>query len=256
MSIVMNYFIVPGNPPALYFYQLWKQEILALAPQSAVYVSHYARLPWTRNSQQYLQQVAQIHIQQYLQFRAQVTGPIVLVGHSLGGWMALQILQELEDKVDRCILLQPFLTRPTWKGRAILSFVHSLHGERGIVEIIISQTRRLIEMFVQDLKHVTKDEVGSALSLAFHEKVVFGRAPIAPKAKLQNPKKLHFISSATDIWCPPQIVRELSQWMKHEAQIASHGFVVSSHERAEMLKMILQIIHENTPETAPPLAIY
>ena len=40
----MNYFIIPGNPPALYFYQEWQKEIKAWQPQAHVFVSEYPLL--------------------------------------------------------------------------------------------------------------------------------------------------------------------------------------------------------------------
>lgn len=234
----MHLFIIPGNPPALYFYELWAEEIRREYSECSVYISSYPLLPISSDSSRYLRDTAEIHGQELLAFHKAVNKKVMIIGHSLGAWMALHLLEEHNTIVQNCLLLYPFLQRPSLKGRAILKSMRHLY-QIPFIEDLLLGGRGILERFFEDLRYVTDDELRTSLALGYHEHKVIGRY----KGPLQIPehlcKKLHMIYCDQDTWCPSHTVNEMKKLISCEKLNATHGFITSTQERAIVLKALL-----------------
>ena len=51
--VLMHFFIIPGNPPAIHFYKLWAEEIKKEFPESFITISSYPHLPVSHDSFEY-----------------------------------------------------------------------------------------------------------------------------------------------------------------------------------------------------------
>lgn len=153
--------------------------------------------------------------------------------------MALKLLETHNDLIERCLLLYPFLKRPTLKGRAILQIAKYLRPD------FLLSKRGLLERIIKDLKYVTDKELRSGLALTYHEQKVIGRN----NAPLHIPKhfhqKLHLLYCEQDTWCPSSTVNELKQWISCEKAETSHGFITSPEERAKVLQTLSLLIKNN-----------
>ncbi|MBS0653876.1 MAG: hypothetical protein JSR39_10190, partial [Verrucomicrobia bacterium] len=154
----MHLFIIPGNPPALYFYELWAEEIQREHGKCSVYISPYPQLPNSDDSSRYLSDTALIHGQQLLNFHQVAKKKVVIIGHSLGAWMALELLKEHDEIIENCFLLYPFLLRPSLKGRAILKSMRHLYRVPFIEDLLLG-SRGILERFFEDLRYVTDEEL-------------------------------------------------------------------------------------------------
>lgn len=235
----MHLFIIPGNPPALYFYKLWAGEIQREHAECSICISPYPHLPISNDSYRYLSDTAAIHSKELLTFYKAVKKKVIIIGHSVGAWMALQLLEEHNTIIENCFLLYPFLQRPSLKGRTILKSIRHLY-QIPFVEDLLLNCRGILEKFFGDLKYVTDEELRTSLVLAYHEHKVISHC----KETLQIPeklrKKLHMIYCDQDTWCPSYTVNEMKKWISCEKTPTTHSFITSAQERAIVLKALLR----------------
>lgn len=232
----MHLFIIPGNPPALYFYKLWAEEIKREYPGCSIYISPYPNLPISKDSK-YLNDTAEIHGRELLAFHKTVKKKVIIIGHSLGAWMALHLLEEHNMIIEKCLLLYPFLQRPTLKGRLILKSIRHLY-QIPFTEDVLLSCRSILEKFFKDLKYVTDEELRTSLALAYHEYKVIGRYQGTLQIPQQLRGKLHMIYCDQDTWCPLHTVNEMKKWISCEKIATTHGFITSAHERTIVLKTL------------------
>ncbi len=235
----MNLFIVPGNPPAVHFYKLWRSEILAAHPEYNIEVSSYSRHKLRIDSYQYLERVAEGHSAALERFRAEVGGPVTIVGHSLGGWMTLKLLEKSFEFVDNAFLLYPFLREPTRSGHRLLDLFHHLH-QLPFLEKVFLKGRPYFKALYSDFQHLSDEEIRSALNLVYHERNSIAKQKVTPTIAPYLAKKLHLIYCDDDRWCSKDLVNDLTKIMTYTKTKATHGFVVSKKERATVFKAILK----------------
>ena len=234
----MHLFIIPGNPPALYFYELWAEEIRREVTECSVYISPYPRLPTSVDSFSYLSDMAVIHGQELMALHKAVQEKIVVIGHSLGAWMALQLLKDHNTIIEDCFLLYPFLKRPSLKGRVILKSIQTLYRVPFIEDILLG-CRGFLGRFIENLEYVTNEELRTSLALAYHEHMVIGQHIGTLEIPEQLREKLHMLYCDPDTWCPPHTVNEMKKWISSEKIATTHGFITSPQERAAVLKALL-----------------
>jgi len=234
----LHLFIIPGNPPALYFYKLWAEEIQRAYPECSVCISPYPCLPTSDNSSRYLREIAAVHGQELLNFHKSSKKKVMIIGHSLGAWMALRLLEEYNTVIEQCILLYPFLQRPNIKGRAILKSIRYLY-RMPFIENLLVGCRSILETVCGDLKYVTDEELRTSLALAYHEYEVIGRHTGVIQIPEQVRKKLHMIYCNQDTWCSSNTINEIRHLISCERTDAKHDFITSTQERAIVLKALL-----------------
>lgn len=240
----MNLFIIPGNPPAVHFYNKWIEEIAETHPDYGAFVSAYDT-NLSPSSPRYLEAVAANHTKNLEKYYLEVKKPITVVGHSLGAWMALKTLTAHSKIIERCYLLYPFLQKPTARGRLILGLTHKFTKWRKFESAIIKSKPILSRIFTA-LDKVSTEEMRSTLRLAHHEHSTIAnrRSPEDLAVKNLSPelaKKLRFIYCENDTWCPPELQKNLRKSLKNKKVYAKHDFIISSHERAQVFRTMLEL---------------
>lgn len=234
----MRLFIIPGNPPAVYFYKLWAEEIRREYAECSIHISPYPQLPTSNNSFRYLKETASMHGRELLAFHKATGEKVMIIGHSLGAWMALHLLEEYSEIIESCLLLHPFLRRPSFKGRAILKSMRYLYRVPFMEDLLLS-CRSILERLSEDLRYVSDEELRTSLTLAYHEYEVISRYKGTLQILEQWRKKLYMIYCDQDKWCPSHTVNEIKKWIPSEKTDATHGFITSAQERATVLKSFL-----------------
>ena len=226
----MKLFIIPGNPPATHFYEVWKNELLQLNPSLDIKISAYPQIKFQQSSHDFLKEIELYHEEKFLHFLEQSDTPSILIGHSLGAFFSFEILKRHPEKIKKCLMLHPFLRRPNWKGQAILKTIHLVRRFEAS-ETAFYKLKPALEKINSDLKHVTNEEVSISLKLAFHELEVIGKN----KNSLQIPDplrdKIRLIYTPKDNWCTRKTLDELKNQVIAQNLKTSHDFVVFPHER-------------------------
>jgi hypothetical protein len=235
----MNYFIIPGNPPAVHFYELWGKEMIARAPAAKVRVSHYPKLIKNLDSEKAMDQVFTAHLEQLINFYDETKSPITIIGHSLGGNFGLRILNEdMNDIVKKAILIHPFLKQPNKLGQVILKAATLFH-QSDVLQTGLIKNRKFLHFLSDDLPHVTNEEIEKAFHLAKHESITIGtdRSPIHIHHEKKD--KVSVYHKRGDIWCPAGAVAELREHVKIFECSEPHNFVTAERHRHSLFTKIL-----------------
>jgi predicted alpha/beta hydrolase family esterase len=236
----MNYFIIPGNPPAVHFYQLWGEEIIAKVPTAKVRVSHYPKLAKNSNSENAMNDVVLAHLEQLVDFYNQTKSPISIIGHSLGGNIGLRLLhKDQNEMVKEAILIHPFLKRPSKLGQLILKAASSFY-ERDALKARLIRNRRFLEYLSSDLPHVTDEEMEKAFHLAKHESIVIATDSNPLHIHPEKRDKVSVFYKRNDPWCTAEVIAELREQVKLFECPEPHNFVTSKLHRHSLLDKILK----------------
>ena len=231
----MNYLLIPGNPPAVYFYKLWKSEIESIEPKALVQVSSYGEM---YNQDDFSVQQDEIlfhHQTQLKKFHKQVGNPVTIIGHSLGGFVALQLLEKYPQLIKDVILLHPFLRKPDPKGRFILKTVAALSKIQVIPNLVI-KNRHILEWFSNELPFVTNEEMALSFKIGHFEAntILEDSSPLS--FDHLEKKKLKVYYHPQDIWCPSEVVVQLKDQIQAIQCHEPHGFITEKKHRESLWK--------------------
>jgi predicted alpha/beta hydrolase family esterase len=233
----MNYFLIPGNPPAVHFYKQWQDEIHPTIPGSKTFVSAYPKLDKTNNSVQFMNLVHETHLHQLKKFHEVTKAPINLLAHSLGAYFALRLLEDAPELINKAILIHPFLRAPGKRGQLILKTVALLQKVGPIPKFII-KNRNVLERFSQELTHITNDELEMTFHIAKHESKIIGDDLSDIKMQTHHREKIVVFFNKKDTWCTNQVVYGLKNQVKMVECHEPHDFIVNKEHRLSLLSKI------------------
>jgi len=218
--------IIPGNPPASYYYEAWKQELERITHHD-VLIDYYPSFDDVSCSQEYLEKIEHFYAEQI-----QNHDKISLIGHSIGGHIALKLLEKYPEKIEHCVLLFPFLHSPGIKGKLMLGALHQIN-KRAFLKATRFKMIKLLSYFDQDIKKIKIHEIDSSLNFAFHEHKTIGRKKNIDINPNLN-KKITLYYTAKDTWCSKKVVNNLHPDIHTQFTNISHNFVTCPKQRQEM----------------------
>jgi surfactin synthase thioesterase subunit len=231
----MNYFILPGNPPALYFYELWANEIKKSRPDASIMISQY---PEIRNSDSasamcVVHDAHQVKLKDYYN---KTNRPVTLIGHSLGAYFALKLLESSLEMIERVILIHPFLRAPALQGKVILNTLKTIqHFHKPILRM-----RKSLECLAPNLSYVTDDEILKSFQLAHHESRTIAKDNSSVHIRPELRSKISVFYTDKDLWCSSKVIEELRKQVAVSECHEPHDFIIDSKYRQEMYQRILK----------------
>lgn len=187
-----------------------------------------------------MHQVTEAHLANLREFHRETGQKITVVGHSLGGYFTLRMLERAPELIERAVLLHPFLRQPDPRGRWILN-VASAVSPFDAFQSRLLRTRKLVEVFMRDLTHVTNEELRNMFQLAHHERRLIARdvSPVRLAPELRE--KVHVLYTEKDSWCSPAVIRDLEGQVALHKRAEPHGFVTDQKHRESLFKKILEL---------------
>lgn len=236
----MHYFIIPGNPPAAYFYELWGKEIESSQPGACTVVSRYSPLTETTNSKQAMVEVLNGHHLQLKKFCEKIGSPCTIIGHSLGAYFAMGLLENESTLINKAILVHPFLRSPSLLGKLILKTVGGI-SYSGSLQQSILKVRKGLDYLHSDLKHVTDEEIRISFQLARHEEATIARDLNPINISKEHSEKIAVIHANKDTWCSPHSVAELRKSVKVYECLEPHAFVTKEDHRKSLFEKVMNL---------------
>ena len=215
--------IIPGNPPARYFYEAWKKE-LERTVNHEVIIDYYPSFDDTTCSLEYLKKIENFYLEEVKKHEK-----VMLIGHSIGGHIALKILEKYSDKIDHCVLLFPFLHSPGFKAKLILGAINQINT-RTFLTTRLTGLLKILSWLDKDIKKLTTHEIHSSLNFACHEHTTIGSKKIIKNNPKLN-KKITVYYTHKDTWCSKKVVRNLHPELRTEFIPIKHNFVVFPAQR-------------------------
>ena len=218
--------VIPGNPPASYFYEEWKKELERIT-NNDVTIDYYPSFEDTTCSLEYLKKVEDFYLEQ-----VKTNEKVVLIGHSIGGHIALKILEKYDAKIEHCILLFPFLHSAGFKAKLILEISNQIK-KRKFLQAGLAGLLKALGVFYKNINMLTTNEMNSSLNFAFHEHKTIGRKQSIHINPNLN-KKITLYYTNKDTWCSNKVVANLHPEIRTEFINIKHDFVVSREQRKIM----------------------
>ena len=234
----LNYFLIPGNPPAVQFYELWGREFKADNSEAKIRVSNYPLLDMMNDASLAMDCIFEEHLDQLKKFIKEVKAPVTIIGHSLGGHFALRLLQDQHLHLDQVILLHPFLKRPSLKGQLILKLAGSVHHLSFLQSGIVKNRKRL-EIFSDELTFLSDEEILKSFHIARHEALTIGKNEKPIEIPLHLQKKVRVFYTKNDTWCGVEGVKDLIKIVEVTECEEPHGFVTQSKFRKSLYQKIV-----------------
>ncbi len=228
--------MLPGNPPMSHFYENWKTEIIESHKNATIKIASYHCFPLKQSSAGYFQRMIDTLKEDILEFQKNSTEPVTLIGHSFGGFLALNLMNEISSVVSNCLLLYPFLKAPGPVGQTVLAAVKNcvqLKFEKNILAFY-PYLQRISPM----LKKLDFLEAQTGLHIAYHEYFTIGqnKSPLIIPNEIRS--KINLFYTLNDTWCPVKTIDELkSQIPCHELK-SPHTFVLWQKEREKVFEQI------------------
>ncbi|KAI9916854.1 hypothetical protein PsorP6_018137 [Peronosclerospora sorghi] len=264
--------ILPGNPGVPYYYLPLMQELVRKHGRRAEVrcLSHAGHfMPWKNNGQAFRLDEQLEHKIFYLRQRVRddPTLQFVLIGHSIGSYLLLQIAKRFPQQIAKLVLMQPTIMHMARspKGKQMMPLFN--HYERGValvsvVEFLVpSLLRRWIVRCVVGFKTSKTLELASLSLVNAHVmRNVLGMAANEMKevtdldrdVVAQFEDKILFVYSTVDEWVPAEFVQEYQLRFsnaQHRIVPQAHAFMMEQNGTRDMAAHISSWIGDVLEET-------
>jgi pimeloyl-ACP methyl ester carboxylesterase len=245
--------LLPGNPGEAGFYDELVDDLAALGHE-AVVTSHPALaapadlVPYAEHH------VAHVLHHLATQGRRLADVELVLVGHSVGAYLAYLIVARGLLPVARVVMVFPFLARPTPRGRLILHGVTWQRPFAAFVGLLRALPRRWVRQLVASAGGgVLTDRLLSALATPLPEASAAmaqaERVDIAPRrdvayllthAFFVARERLTVLLCPRDPWVSPTVARQLAPFAQDLPASVTHSLLVDANAR----RLVAARLHE------------
>ncbi|KAE8984508.1 hypothetical protein PR003_g24320 [Phytophthora rubi] len=255
--------VIPGNPGVPFYYLPLMQEIVRThgrrhEVRCLSHAGHF--MPWKNNGRAFSLKEQLEHKAFYLsqRLRDDPTLKLVVIGHSIGSYFALDVARRFPQHVAKLVLMQPTIMHMALspKGKQMMPLFN--HYERGVtlvgaVEYLVPVTlRRWI------VRRVVGSKTSETLQLASLSLVnstvmrnVLGMAADEMKEVTELDEELVtrfedktlFVYSTVDEWVPAEFVQEYQVRFpnaQHRVVPQAHAFMMETNGTRDMAAHISQ----------------
>jgi pimeloyl-ACP methyl ester carboxylesterase len=260
--------IIPGNPGDVAFYEKFHRRLTERGHEVVIsahpplceraenllpYAAHHARATerYLRDSQ-----------------RAPDDVEVVLVGHSVGSYLAYLIVAHGLLPVRRVFMLFPFLMRPSFSGRLILAslaFRPLVRGALAAFRSLPGRTKRWLVDRAGGGEHgepaLAILESEQALACAVMSAVERGEIATRRDSSylfdhglFTAPDTFVPMFCPVDRWAPPALAHQLGPLAYHFPRSVTHAFVVDAAQREAVVEALHQFLQGVDLRAAPASA--
>ncbi|CEG39379.1 Uncharacterized conserved protein [Plasmopara halstedii] len=257
--------VIPGNPGVPFYYLPLMQELIKLhgrrhEVRCLSHAGHF--MPWKNNDRAFTLQEQLEHKAFYIEQRL-LEDPslqLVVIGHSIGSYFALDIARRFPKKIAKLVLMQPTIMHmaKSRKGKQMMPlFNHYEHGVKlvkavdfivpplirlWIVRCIVgSKTSKMLQL--ASLSLVNPSVMRNVLGMAANEMKMVTDLDHNLITKLET--RTLFVYSAVDEWVPPEFVQEIQVRFpngQHRIVPQAHAFMMEANGSRDMAAHISQWI--------------
>jgi len=233
----MKYFIIPGNPSAKYYYQKWVNELQEEYIFDEFKTVMYPLFSNELSPEEYFESMISFYekeIKSYAQ-----NSEINIIGHSIGGYMALKALERCPELIKKCIMVFPFMGNPAPVGKGMLRLTSILENSKCGFDFFMNRVESL-KFFIPPIKFVERDEFKAGIRLGHFERLYFAKKNALPVIDPKLKSKVVMYYNSNDNWCTPLTVNAMvTEKIKTEHVKAKHDFIVSASHRKTLTSIIV-----------------
>jgi pimeloyl-ACP methyl ester carboxylesterase len=256
--------VIPGNPGVPGFYEPFMRHLHALAMQQLeiVGLSHTNHsMPWLNGNKafdldcQIADKVA--YVRKRLEKDSQVK--LIVVGHSIGAHIALEILRHFPNRVHKLVLMQPAVMHiaqsPNGRRMALLFKQHShlvsylvwpvaaclpTSMQKRLVSFVLGRSHNNCPYVIQaSLSLFDPVVVRNILKMSRHEMLEL--KGVDHSLVFAHQEKVLFLFSTVDGWVPQTFVDALTSTFtraRHQMVTLPHAFMTAPHGSEMMAELV------------------
>ncbi|OWZ09009.1 hypothetical protein PHMEG_00018356 [Phytophthora megakarya] len=264
--------IIPGNPGNPYYYVPLMQEIVKTHGRrhEVRCLSHAGHvMPWKNHNRDFTLREQVDHKAFYLKKRlhADPTLHFVLIGHSVGSYIALDIAQRFPQQIVKLVLMQPAIMHIALsrKGKQLMAMLNNYEFVvmfMGMLDYLVpislrrwiarrsvgSQAEETVRLASMSL--VNSCVIQNVLGMAANQLAEI--VELDEKVVETHEKNTLFLYSTIDEWVPGEFMQELQlRFVNAQHRVVPHGhsFMMEANGTRNVAEHILQWISNETKVT-------
>ncbi|TMW62212.1 hypothetical protein Poli38472_009705 [Pythium oligandrum] len=259
--------IVPGNPGMAHFYLPLMREIVRRhgtqhEVRAVTHAGHY--MPWKNSGKVFDLEHQHEHKVTYLRqrFAENPDLKLIIIGHSIGSYLTLKIVEAFPNQVAKIVLMQPTIHHigrsakglqlaPVFHHRQhsikivkLLEFLVPMALRRFLVRLAIGSHQEPV-LHLASLALVNRHVFNNVLHMADQEMKTVG--DMNEQLLREHEHKTLFVYSPIDGWVPNEFVQMFQLRLPragHRMVPQSHGFMMDDNGTRDMADHISQWIQD------------
>lgn len=232
--------LIPGNPAVAGYYQSWIQEIESQFKSiDMVYATSYVLFDRKLTYIEY--EIAMLGHYEKLFLGLNPSEKVVIVAHSVGSYFALKLLEKYPDKIEKVIVMFPYLGYSTIKSLRFTWLFYSIDRYFPFVELVV-RCKKLFQKWDKEVKNISNYELTACLRFGFRQCTYFNKYKFNTNNVSVSKDKIYFIYKNDDKWCPKPAVELLKPFSHYKEVDIPHDFIVEQDQRKRMTNEIMPLI--------------
>ncbi len=228
--------LIPGNPAVASYYLDWIEEIKGTSPLlDVVYASSHVLFDKKLNYVEYDQAFRNYYENILLGLKP--TQKVTIIAHSVGGYFALRMLEKLPDRVEKIIIMFPYIGYSTIASLRYIYLPYIIDRFFPLVEFI-SKFKNILMRRDKYVQEISSEELRANLRFGVKQCEYFNRTKFNVESVLKSINKINFIYTDNDRWCPSAAIELLQSVSHHQRVDLPHDFITNKEARLRMIEKI------------------
>ncbi|CAN1306515.1 Lipid droplet-associated hydrolase [Linum perenne] len=215
----LHVLVIPGNPGVVSFYKEFVESLYGSlgGTASITAIGHIAQTKknWEHGKLFSLQEQVNHKVDYISQELQDTEVPVVLVGHSIGSYIAMETFRRKQNKVIYVIGLYPFIMlNPLSKEQAIIGRISSSPLLSGLISLLVAFVGLILPEWLSTymaVKYIGNSSLSrSAVETARTHLLKFSQAPDWEFMR-DNHSKMAFLFGVGDYWGPLEVYEEIAK---------------------------------------------
>lgn len=234
----MSIIIIPGNPAVLRYYKAWQAEIDELNPDIRTNLIESEFIFDEKLSpEEYYKKIYSYYEDEFYKIYNLNHQPQIIIGHSVGGYFALRLLENHPDKIENVILLFPYLGNTSTVWTRIWSIYLKVNKNFSVINFV-AKHKYYFDRLVYSLKYFTVERFKAYVRYGYKQMKYLLENPFDYSLLEKYKDKIISIHTKNDMWCPKKDVLILKGVLNSTEIKTKHAFVQYPRERVKINKEI------------------
>ncbi len=228
--------LIPGNPNVASYYESWIKEIEDQNKNiNITYASSYVLFDKKLNYLEYDLAMRDHYEKIFIELSREEK--VTIIAHSVGSYFALRLLEKYPEKIEKVIIMFPYIGYSTIKSLRIIGILYLMDRILPIAEML-SKYKNFFLIWDKDTKNISTLGLNACLRFGVRQCVYFNKYKFDTKSIFLYKDKLDFIYADDDRWCPAETIELLKPISNHKKVGLPHGFILTKEDRTEMTKIL------------------
>ncbi len=225
--------LIPGNPAIERHYRSWIKEIETQRQVEISYATSYVSFSRRLDPVEYDKAMCEHYESLLLQLSS--SDKITVIGHSVGGYFALRLLERYPGKIEKVIILFPYIGYSTIKWLRYIWPLYFIDRFFPLAEIV-SSGKNFFRKWYQDTEGISNQELTACLRFGVRQCAYFNKHAFDTRSVSLNKEKIYFVYRENDPWCPKETIELLKPISNYKEVHLPHDFIERDNQRIKMIE--------------------